>query len=173
MKTIYLSLGSNLADRLRNIGEMRRLVSKFLCKPVKVSRLMETEPVGVAGKQRWYLNCILSGRFSGSAEELLGKCRRVEKDLGRTRSKRYAPRTADIDVLMYNGELYRSSKLTIPHPRMLVRRFCLEGLKEIAPRTRVPGTGLTCGQLHGAMTKDVLSQKINFLAWRHTRAKKG
>lgn len=173
MVTVFLSLGSNVGDRRRNMWQMRNRVSRFLDKPVKVSRLMETEPVGVRTRQPWYLNCVMSGRYAGTAEELLEQCRAIENDLGRTREARFAPRTADIDVLMFDGVRIRRNNLVLPHPRMLRRRFCLEGLRDIAPRTTIPGAGRTCSQMLERMTAKVKAQKMNFVAWRELRSGKG
>ncbi|HMD68697.1 MAG TPA: 2-amino-4-hydroxy-6-hydroxymethyldihydropteridine diphosphokinase [Chitinivibrionales bacterium] len=169
MVTVFLSLGSNVANRRRNMWEMRNRVSRFLDKPVRVSRLMETEPVGVHAPQPWFLNCVMSGKFAGIAEELLARCQRIENELGRTREKRFAPRTADIDVLMFDGLRIRGRNLVLPHPRMLRRRFCLEGLRDIAPRTTIPGAGRTCSQMHDRMTAKVKAQKIDFIAWRELK----
>jgi 2-amino-4-hydroxy-6-hydroxymethyldihydropteridine diphosphokinase len=173
MVRVFLCLGSNIGNRLSNIRRMRNCVSLFLKRPLKVSRLMETEPVGVSARQPWYLNHVISGRFDGTAEELLARCRQIENELGRIRKARFAPRTADIDILMFDGVRIHSSNLIIPHPRMLTRRFCLEGLRDIAPRTRIPGTGLTCAQMYARMTPQVKAQKINFIAVQKSRARKG
>src|SRR5437763_1788334 len=114
MTIVFLCLGSNKGDKRRNIRTMKAEVLRFLSEPVKVSRLMKTEPVGVTGKQPWYLNCVISGKFSGSPKELLEQCGRLERNLGRTRDVRFAPRTADVDILMFGGALIRGRTLSIP-----------------------------------------------------------
>ena len=147
------------------IDKMITLVSGFLHKPIKISRLMETEPVGISAGQQWFLNCIVSGKYNGAAEELLPECLGAEQKLGRVRGKRFAPRTADIDVLMFGNRRIVRATLTVPHPRILARRFCLEGLLEIAPRTKIAGTGMTCERHYRSMPQRVRDQKIRFLAW--------
>ncbi len=62
---------------------------------------METEPVGVKGRQRWFYNAVVSGGYKGSAKDLLKDCRLVEQLLGRVRKDRFGPRTADVDILAY------------------------------------------------------------------------
>ncbi len=154
-----------MGRRRRYIDKMIALVSGFLYKPIKISRLMETEPVGVSAEQQWFLNCIVSGKYDGTPEELLAECLGAEQKLGRVRGKQFAPRTADIDVLMFGNRRIGRKTLTVPHPCILARRFCLEGLREIAPRTKIAGTGLTCDQHYRRMPQRVRVQKIRFLAW--------
>jgi 2-amino-4-hydroxy-6-hydroxymethyldihydropteridine diphosphokinase len=162
MATVYLSLGSNVGDKRSYIQEMTNRLKLLLGPPIKLSRLMETEPVGVPFKQKWFLNRVMSGRFYDSAEELLWLCQSIEKSLGRRGKKMQAPRTADIDILLFGQRVIHKKDLTVPHPRLLRRRFCLEGLRSIAPYKKVPGTGLTITQLCNRMRKGVRSQQIIF-----------
>jgi 2-amino-4-hydroxy-6-hydroxymethyldihydropteridine diphosphokinase len=173
MVTVFLCLGSNVGNKLSNIRRMKKQILLFLETPIQVSRLMKTEPVGVTAQQPWFLNCVISGRFGGSTGELLARCRRIEENLGRKRKARFAPRTADIDILMFGVAGIRSSNLVIPHPRMLNRRFCIEGLWDIAPRTKIPGTGRTCTEIRDRMTSKLKAQKIRFVSWRGPRTGKG
>jgi 2-amino-4-hydroxy-6-hydroxymethyldihydropteridine diphosphokinase len=164
MVMVYLSLGSNMGDRERNMSLMKKMVFRFLGKPHMVSRLMKTEPVGVAARQRWFYNCVISGTYSASPDQLLAECLSVESKLGRARtSVRFSPRTADIDILMYGNESIKAKSLRIPHPRIRARRFCLEGLREIAPNTILPGTETTYSYLFENMPPRVQRQKVLFL----------
>jgi 2-amino-4-hydroxy-6-hydroxymethyldihydropteridine diphosphokinase len=161
---VVLSLGSNLGDRAENMAHMRRRVTETLVLPVRFSRLMETEPVGVEPGQQWFLNQLATGGFAGSPRELLEACHEIENELGRTRTRKWAPRTADVDILLMGGERSDESDLVIPHPQLTKRRFCLEGLVEIAPGFVVPREGRTAVELHGLMGDDVKRQAVTYLS---------
>lgn len=158
-----LSLGTNLGDRFRNMRDMTEGVKRFLSQPVLMSRLMETEPVGVGEAQQEYLNRLVRGEFMGSAHELLSVCQRVEGEMGRKRPFRWAPRTADIDILLFGSECIAEPDLQIPHPRMLQRRFCVEGLIDVAPDMSIPGTGQTPRRLFERMPEEVRRQEVAFV----------
>ncbi len=162
MGTVFLSLGSNAGQRNRNMDEMLRQVSRVIS-PVKRSRLMETEPVEVAGVQEWYLNCVVSGEYDGTAARLLEECRAIEQRLGRVRHYRHDPRTADVDILLFGDAVVREKNLCIPHPGLLRRRFCLEGVREIAPGLMLPGVGVCVSEYADTMDASVRKQKINFI----------
>lgn len=165
MATVFLSLGSNVGNRRLNIDKMIGRISRLLRSPRRISRLMETEPVDVPSKQRWFYNCIVSGRYCGTARMLLAQCHAIEADLGRIRTQRVAPRTADIDILLFGNRRIATKNLAVPHPQLLRRRFCLEGLREIAPAQRLPGTGRSFARHHGKMAQRVKAQRIVFLSW--------
>lgn len=163
MKSVVLSLGSNLGDRFANIQEMEHKLQSVLKPPFKFSSYMETEPVGVESIQPWYINRIFSGFFDGTPEELLSECLSFEMELGRTNKGSLSARTADIDILLFNNESIRSEHLIIPHPALTIRRFCLEGLYEIAADRMIPGFNKTVNELYNSMDLSVRSQHIRFL----------
>jgi 2-amino-4-hydroxy-6-hydroxymethyldihydropteridine diphosphokinase len=99
----------------------------------KISSLYETEPVGFLS-QPWFLNIALEIRTALSPRELLATCREIETGQGRIRTFQGAPRTLDVDILLYGGQIIKEPDLQIPHPRMAQRRFVLEPLAEIAPQ---------------------------------------
>jgi 2-amino-4-hydroxy-6-hydroxymethyldihydropteridine diphosphokinase len=162
MVLVFLSLGSNAGQRNRNMEEMLRQVALIMTS-VKRSRLMETEPVEVDEKQPWYLNCIVSGEYHGSAPELLNKCLAIENRLGRIREYRHCPRTADIDILLFGDMAAHEKDLRIPHPGLFNRRFCLEGVREIAPGFILPGKGVSVSAYYETLDESVKRQKINFI----------
>ena len=100
MINTILSLGTNLGDRNKNMGEMIEQVKEVLQSPVKVSKVMETEPVEAPDEQQWYLNCIVSGYYDSSARSLLEVCQQIEKRLGRKDKNTHKARTADLDILL-------------------------------------------------------------------------
>jgi 2-amino-4-hydroxy-6-hydroxymethyldihydropteridine diphosphokinase len=128
--TVYLSLGSNVGDRvenlqsaigrLRNFGEVR-----------SVSSFYETEPVEFTA-QPWFLNCAVQLSTEKTAEEFLAGILEIERQFGRRRDQLKGPRTLDIDILLFGDFIVEAQGLTIPHPAMHQRRFVLEPLAEIA-----------------------------------------
>jgi 2-amino-4-hydroxy-6-hydroxymethyldihydropteridine diphosphokinase len=160
MVTVFFSLGSNAGNRHRNMEEMLRLLTAVLAQPIKKSRLMETEPVEVFDKQAWYLNRIVSGSYGGAAQDLLKECQRIESALGRVRAYRHGPRTADIDILLFGDAIIREESLCIPHPGLLRRRFCLDGIREIAPGLILPGEGISASAWYEAADGPIKGQKI-------------
>ena len=163
MDTVFISLGSNKGNRGLFIAAMEKRLKAVLLPPVTLSRLMKTEPVGVAGRQRWFYNRIVCGRYRGTAQKLLARCREIETALGRTSKKKFAPRTADIDILFFGRSKVSEHGLVVPHPRIRERRFCLEGLAELAPDFKIPGMGSTISRLYSRMTDTVRRQKVVFM----------
>jgi 2-amino-4-hydroxy-6-hydroxymethyldihydropteridine diphosphokinase len=157
---VVLCLGSNLGDRAMHMRGMEKELSRVLLPPVSRSRLMETEPLGVTAGHPWYYNRLVRGRYEASARDLLDTCRTIEERLGRTRPEKYAPRTADIDIVLFGDLIVNEQDLIIPHRHILDRRFCMEGLKEIAGEWVVPGYNSAIKDLARTMGGEVRKQKI-------------
>lgn len=138
MVTCYLSLGSNLGGRKKNIAlALAALRADAFITVLKVSSLIETEPEGVPSPQPRFLNGVVKLKTSYTARQLLGKIQQIETLLGRDappRPKNF-PRTIDIDILLYGDARVKEKDLEIPHPRMRERQFVLTPLKEIAGAT--------------------------------------
>jgi 2-amino-4-hydroxy-6-hydroxymethyldihydropteridine diphosphokinase len=132
MRRAFLGLGSNLGDRR---AALERAVALLAARGdlVAVSPLYETDPVGGPDGQDRYLNAVVELATPDSARELLERCRALEGDAGRVRTARFGPRTLDADVLMVGDERVDEPDLTVPHPRMLERRFVLAPLADLAP----------------------------------------
>jgi len=137
--TVYLSLGSNLGDRRRNLDEALRLLRERGVAVSRVSRVYETEPQDVRD-QPWFLNVAAEAQTRLFPVQLLHETQRVERQLGRKRAVAKGPRTIDIDILLFDGAVVETEELQIPHPRMASRRFVLEPLAELAPELRHPVT---------------------------------
>ena len=163
MTVAILSLGTNLGDRFRYMRDMTEGVSRILAQPVHISRLMETEPVGVPEPRQRYLNRLVRGEFGAGAPQLLAACRRIESELGRQRPSRWAPRSADVDILLFGDQRIARPDLEIPHPRMLQRRFCIEGLVDVAADMTIPGTEQTPRQVIENMPEEVRRQQVAFI----------
>jgi len=138
LPTAFLSLGSNLGDRL---GNLKRAVEKIeepnQIMVTKVSPVYETEPVG-RENQGWFLNLVLQVETSLEPFALLERLSSIEDQMGRKREKRWGSRNIDLDILLYDKRMVDSERLTIPHTRMHERRFVLVPLAQIAPKLRHP-----------------------------------
>ena len=146
MKRIYLSLGSNLGDRQRNLRQaVDRLASNDM-RVLHLSRVYETEPVGYKD-QAWFLNQVVEAETALFPMQLLTRIGRVERELGRVRTVPNGPRTIDIDILFYGAAIVNTVRLEIPHPRMAERRFVLAPLAELAPDLRHPVTHRSVRQM--------------------------
>jgi 2-amino-4-hydroxy-6-hydroxymethyldihydropteridine diphosphokinase len=128
----YVGLGSNVGDREEHLRSGLVTMARRGVSPVAVSSLWETEPVGGAGPA-WFLNMVARVATDLPPEDVLAVLLAAERERGRSRSRPNAPRELDLDLLLL-GEFKRSApELTLPHPRMLSRRFVLAPLAEIAP----------------------------------------
>lgn len=137
----YISLGSNLGDRWAHLRAGVRGLERAGLELLALSSVWETEPIDSAPP--WYLNMVVSVRAVLQPLELLDTLLDIERQAGRVRSTRNAPRTLDLDLLLLGDLEVRKPRLHLPHPRMWQRRFVLEPLAEIAPELRNPATGRT------------------------------
>jgi 2-amino-4-hydroxy-6-hydroxymethyldihydropteridine diphosphokinase len=138
----YVGLGANLGDRERTLhAAVDALGAEEGITVVAASTLRETEPVGV-GEQPRFLNGAVALDTTLEARELLDRLLAVEQRFGRIRVPgEHAPRTLDLDLLLFGDEQIGEPGLTVPHPRLHERRFVLEPLVELAPGLVVPGRG--------------------------------
>ncbi|MGH7565104.1 MAG: 2-amino-4-hydroxy-6-hydroxymethyldihydropteridine diphosphokinase [Gemmatimonadota bacterium] len=124
----YVSLGSNLGDRARHLGDARAaLIDEPDLRIVSCSATIETDPVDVTDQPK-FLNQVLGIETALSPRSVLEICLAVERELGRDRTvgPPRGPRTIDLDVLLYDGRRIDEDGLTIPHPRLGERPFFLE-----------------------------------------------
>lgn len=132
MNEAFLLIGGNMGDRGAYLSKARDAVRKRCGRIVKESSLYETAAWG-RQDQDHFLNQVLHVQTPLTADELLRNVLKAEEDLGRTRDRKYGPRTIDIDILLFNEDVVNRPGLTIPHPEMQNRRFVLVPLNEIAP----------------------------------------
>jgi len=143
----YLSIGSNLGDRVANCLRAVREISCLTgVETLLSSSLYETEPVGYIN-QPFFINMALKIKTCLRPPELLISLKAMEKSLGRKKSGRWGPRLIDIDILLYNEEVFSAPGLNIPHPRMQKRAFVLTPLAEICPGVKHPITGQSISQM--------------------------
>jgi len=143
---VAVALGSNLGDRE---GQLRSAIGALgsSLHHLRVSTFHDTEPVGV-GPQPTFLNAAAVGETALSARALLDTLLAIEQQFGRERPFPGAPRTLDLDLILYDEAIIDEPPvLVVPHPRFRERRFVLEPLSEIAPDWRDPVTGRTVEEL--------------------------
>jgi 2-amino-4-hydroxy-6-hydroxymethyldihydropteridine diphosphokinase len=145
---VFIGLGSNVGDREKTLARARDLLVARGFALFATSSLYLTEPVG-GPPQGWFLNQVLGGRTVLAPEAMMQACLDVERELGRRRTVRNAPRTIDADLLLYGDEVRDTPLLSLPHPRLHERLFVLVPLEEIAPLARHPRMGATVRELRG------------------------
>jgi 2-amino-4-hydroxy-6-hydroxymethyldihydropteridine diphosphokinase len=132
--TAYLSLGSNLGDRLALLQATRQALHGIDGLTILASSpIYQTEPVGGPAGQGLYFNAVLAVETSLEAEELLKYCLATEEQFGRRRQEPWGPRTIDIDILFFGEEVRADQVLVTPHPRIHLRGFVLIPLFHLAP----------------------------------------
>jgi len=158
-KQVYLSLGSNRGDRVANLRRATEELGKAGVEVQRVSSLYKTEPVDF-GPQAWFLNCAVEALTKLMPMQLLKAVKAVERALGRRPRISKGPRPIDIDILLYENVVVRTTALTIPHERMNERRFVLIPLRELVPAARHPVSRRTVTE----MLQDVpdLSQVVRY-----------
>lgn len=130
---IYLSLGSNIGDKRKNLLEAIRKIGELEnTEVVKSSTILETEPFGYL-EQDNFLNACLEIKTLMTAQEFLKEILQIELDMGRVREIKWGPRIIDIDILFYDKEIIEEDNLAVPHPWICEREFVLGPLSEIAP----------------------------------------
>ncbi|MBU4520223.1 MAG: 2-amino-4-hydroxy-6-hydroxymethyldihydropteridine diphosphokinase [Gammaproteobacteria bacterium] len=130
--TAFVALGANLGDPSRALREaLQRLSEAPGVRLVRASSVYRTAPIDSSGPD--YLNAVAEIATTLTAPDLLTALQAIEQGAGRERPYRNAPRTLDLDLLLYGSARIHSATLTVPHPRMGERAFVLVPLSEIAP----------------------------------------
>jgi 2-amino-4-hydroxy-6-hydroxymethyldihydropteridine diphosphokinase len=164
--TAYIGLGSNLQHPRRQLAralaDLGRLPRTRLA---AASHYYLSAPVGCVQPQPDYVNAVAALSTALAPRALLARLRAIERRHGRERrSERNAPRTLDLDVLLFGRRRLGQPSLTIPHPRMHARAFVLLPLLEIAPAATIPGRGAARGLLRGLRGQRVARTRTH--AWR-------
>lgn len=138
--TAYIGIGANLGDARGNVQDaIARLARLPGAELMAASASYRTAPIDSSGDD--YINAVAQIRTTLPAETLLQALHAIEAAHGRERPYRNAPRTLDLDLLLYGDQQIASPTLTVPHPRLLERAFVLVPLLELAPAIEVPGLG--------------------------------
>ena len=147
MTLAYVGIGSNLLDPAAQVkSALAALKSLPRTRVLKSSSLYRSSPVGHT-QQPDFVNAVTSLETGLEPFELLAELQKIEKKHGRERSFKDAPRTLDLDLLLFNDQVIHKPDLQIPHPRMHERAFVLKPLLEIAPGIAIPGVGPAAARL--------------------------
>ncbi len=143
---VAIALGSNLGDRRAHLEYAIDALALDL-DDITISSFIETAPAGVGDEHGPYLNAVVVGRTRLPARDLLDRLLEIEEERGRVRPYPMAPRTLDLDLILYGDEVIDESGLRVPHPQFRHRRFVLQPLAEIAPEMIDPVTGRRIAEL--------------------------
>jgi 2-amino-4-hydroxy-6-hydroxymethyldihydropteridine diphosphokinase len=141
---VAVAIGSNLGDRHAHLAFARRRLAALLTDFV-ASAAVETDPVDAPGPR--FLNAAAVGRTALDPRAFLDTLLSIEAERGRQRPFRHAPRSLDLDLVLFGDRVIDEPGLAVPHPRFRERRFVLEPLASIAPDLRDPVTGATIAGL--------------------------
>ena len=143
---VWIGLGSNEGDREAHLGAATATLAALSSRELVVSPIYETEPWGVAD-QPAFLNGVVGLAFGGTPGELLAALQGIEAAAARLRTRRWGPRTLDLDLLVWPALVLDDPDLQLPHPRLAQRRFVLAPLADVAPDLEVPGLDATVSEL--------------------------
>ena len=144
----YIALGANLGDRATSIqAAVDAMAASSSIRVTKISSLLENPAVGGPADSPPFLNAVAEVETTLSAQELLRRLLEIERQLGRTRNRKWDPRVIDLDLLLYGNSVIDLPGLTVPHPLMHEREFVLKPLAEIAPKALHPLSHKTVRQL--------------------------
>jgi 2-amino-4-hydroxy-6-hydroxymethyldihydropteridine diphosphokinase len=149
---VAVAIGSNLGDRESHVAFAHSRLRAMLGR-VRTSRSYETAPEGVEGEQPAFLNAAAIGETHLSARDVLEALLAIELERGRARPFARAPRTLDLDLVLFGDQIINEPGLTVPHPRFRERRFVLEPLAEIAPDLRDPASLRSIADLLDELTR--------------------
>ena len=137
IEVAYIALGSNVGDRQQHLAEAHRKLAQLPeSRIVGESLVEETEAITVGEeKQEPYLNQIVALETSLSAARLLRELHAIEKAAGRKRTRRWEPRTLDLDIVLFGNQTIRTSSLTVPHPELPNRTFWKRELMQLGMPT--------------------------------------
>lgn len=164
MATAFIGFGSNLGNRLDFCDRAVTLLGLLPHSRLEaVSSLYETEPIddGAAPGPEWFLNGVVQIETDITPKSLLEVCREIERALGRDPDHRTGPRTLDLDLLLYDDLVLTEPTLTIPHPRLHLRRFVLAPLLELDPGRKHPLLGQSVSELLSHLTDPSVVRRLS------------
>jgi 2-amino-4-hydroxy-6-hydroxymethyldihydropteridine diphosphokinase len=150
----YVGIGANLGDARANVDDaLARLAGLPASRLLRASSHYRSAPIDSSGDD--YVNAVACLDTELDAHQLLAALHAIEQAHGRERPYRNAPRTLDLDLLLYGGQAIDTPTLSVPHPRMHERAFVLAPLLEIAPDIEVPGRGHARGFAAAVAHQDI------------------
>ncbi len=157
MTLAYIGLGANLGCARQTLKDAVVCLAQHAITVQAKSSLYRTAPIDADGDD--YFNCVVAIETALAARPLLDLCLSIEHQFGRERSTRHAPRTLDLDILLFGADSIDTEHLVIPHPRLVVRAFALVPLIELDTDIVIPGYGRADSYLPA-----VASQRIEKIA---------
>ncbi|MGB0335288.1 MAG: 2-amino-4-hydroxy-6-hydroxymethyldihydropteridine diphosphokinase [Opitutales bacterium] len=151
----YIALGSNLGNRLAQMQSAVERLSEERLKVCALSPVYENRAVGMGEDAAPFLNAIAEVETSLEPLALLDRCLEVERELGRVRTGEWAPRTIDLDIIVYGEEAISDERLQVPHPRIAERDFVVHPLNAIAPDLIIRGQAVS--EMAATLSMDDLS----------------
>ena len=163
MAQVFIGLGSNI-NPARNVARALRQLALH-GRILGVSTVYRTPPEG-RPEQPWYFNCVVALETTKTPLELKQDAlRRIERELGRVRSAdRYAARTIDLDLLLYDDLVVERDDLTLPDPHVFQRAYLAHGVYELAPELALPGSGRPIASVAAALPIDRMEPLAGFTA---------
>ena len=165
MHKVFLSIGSNLGLRKKNLSKAISLLNELEHTSVDIeSSIYKTAPL-YNHNQAYFFNKVIQISTKLNPYKLLEKIKSIESDMGRhLKNSHNLPRIIDIDILVFGNLNILSKQLIIPHPKILERRFVLEPWKEIAPKYILSSQGLSIEGLYNQYLHDILrNQKVELV----------
>lgn len=158
---IFIGVGSNLGDKLKNINRsLELLIGRSDVVLINRSSFYMTDPVGYL-EQDWFLNMVVEIETLLNPRELLSYLMAIENEMGRQREIHWGPRIIDLDILLYGQLEIKSPDLQIPHPRLRERAFVIVPLAEIAPDLMLSGCK-SVSDLAGELSKSQKIRRLDF-----------
>jgi len=142
MTRVFIALGANLGDPVAQLREAsRRLAGHPAVSDPRLSPLYLSDPVGVTDQPR-FANAVMELQTHLPPLALLEACQAIEQAMGRVRTRRWGPRTIDLDILFYGELKLQDSRLELPHPRWRDRAFVVRPLHDLAPDLVIAGVSV-------------------------------
>lgn len=160
MSTLYLSLGSNLGDKQKNIEEALRMIDEEIGCVSSVSSFHVTEPEGFHS-EHLFVNCVCEAQTDVDIDTAFAITQKIEKELGRknkSKNGHYSDRPIDIDIILADDTVIENHLLTVPHPKFHLRSFVLAPLCEIAPQAVHPLLHKTMEELYAELLSETESK---------------
>ncbi|MBA3504806.1 MAG: 2-amino-4-hydroxy-6-hydroxymethyldihydropteridine diphosphokinase [Betaproteobacteria bacterium] len=152
----FVGLGSNVASPARQLAHAIAALAAFPeTRLLAVSSFYRSVPIGTKGRQPDFINAVAAIETSLTADALLAALRAVERAARRRRTGANAPRSLDLDLLLYGALRRAGRKLEVPHPRLHLRAFVLRPLLEISPQIAIPGRGRARKFLQRTRTQNI------------------
>ncbi|MES2429706.1 MAG: 2-amino-4-hydroxy-6-hydroxymethyldihydropteridine diphosphokinase [Bacteroidota bacterium] len=155
MNKVYILLGSNMGDPEKKLLQAQKNIKKYIGKIIRLSSIYQTAAWGKTD-QPDFLNQVIVVETKLSPQETIKTILSIEKEMGRIRTIKNAPRIIDIDILFYNKDLINHENLIVPHPEIQNRRFVLAPLNELSPNMKHPSLKKT---IHYLLT--ICPDKLN------------